>query len=461
MYPALALIASITVLGACKARPSADTQLLSDSSQQGLLCSDPYAVLCDPNTNPYVAKVLRARAYFEELEEKAGSEIEVLQFINQRPQDQGGTGRYCFELQSTKDYLACALIRTKYVKRYIYTPERSAKAQQLFERAKYDMIAYLTRRMELLPAMGAKDTVGVMSSMIAQIRKTRVFLGDANEDGKDFSFNAAQVNLIPASQRSYTLWDQLSNSKRNYNPYVYIEGYILLTDEAPESVYNTMLHELGHVIDPDSFSTSGNSNNPFRRDLLCLERPDTIASRPTDFACLEAWARRLASRGSPVLARLLENSLAELRTNPNKNVYLPPLPEGEESCQQAQLGEAFADWIAAEAGAFAAGAGLLPKDAAPTQKSLKRRDEIFQIAALRCGRDPKTPEGREILFKDSHPLPSDRLRKLFMASPYVRGALGCYSNEAYVPIRNLNQPVKEGTIGMCGMWQYLPLDLGQ
>jgi hypothetical protein len=137
------------------------------------------------------------------------------------------------------------------------------------------------------------------------------------------------------------------------------------------------------------------------------------------------------------------------------------MTEGEEYCQEGQLNESFADWIAAEAGAFAAGAGLLPKDATPTPKSLQRRDEILQIAAIRCGMDPKTPEGREILFKDSHPLSSDRLRKLFMANPFMRGALGCYSNDVYVPIRNLNQPVNEGTIGMCGMWQYMPLDLAR
>jgi hypothetical protein len=302
----LALFACMTVLGACKARTPADTQLFSDATEQALLCSDPYAVLCDANTNPYAAKVQRARAYFAELEEKSDSEIEVLQFINQHPQVKGGTGRYCFELQSMNDYQSCDLIRKKYLKRYIYTAERSAKAQQIFERAKYDMIAFLMRRMELLPAMGAEDTVGVMNSMITKVRETGLFLGDANENGKDFSFNAAQSDIIPASKRSYTLWVQLFNSKHNEKPYIYIEGYILLTDEAPESLYATMLHELGHVIDPDSYPMSNNSNNPFRRDLLCLERPDTIAARPVDIACIQAKAVNSHPVASPVWRRLLK-----------------------------------------------------------------------------------------------------------------------------------------------------------
>jgi len=421
------------------------------------LCTNPEEVLCDSNVNPYVAKAAEARELFNQLEEKVRLEPEVLMYIRSRPLESGQKGEDCSDLRNIDDYVQCAMIRTKYLKRYIYTPERSAVATKFFEQAQADLISYLTRRMELLPAMGAKQAVSMTQKMIAKIKATKLYLGQVDEQDHRFEFNAYQIGVIPSTQR--TFWKRITGS--TLRDYVYIEGYILFADSVPQALYQTMVHELGHVIDGTDFPSSDDGRNPFARDYECLRRSDSVDARRADIACYEEKLRLEESRNEPYRAKLYRRAIAEMRANPLALPVIPDLRAGEQSCQMDQLNEAFSDWLSAEVFAFSRGNRMMPKGGGETKNSIESRDSVFQMVAIRCNKTGgSTAAEMAEKRKDSHPLSSDRINKIIMASPMVRGAIGCFADSVYVPVRNLNQLPQANTIGMCGMWQYLPLDIG-
>ncbi len=144
------------------------------------------------------------------------------------------------------------------------TDKREAKSREQFERARSTLKQYLNDRIKLFepapdlpPEADWTLAPGEAESKIATLRE--------------------MVRRIDKATLSFRVTS--SNTKRGNNAFnaaafrdtqsVSLGGLILEADNAPESLFLVLLHELGHLIDPDSFKND--ISNPFDRENNCLK----------------------------------------------------------------------------------------------------------------------------------------------------------------------------------------------
>jgi hypothetical protein len=411
------------------------------------LCSEPAKFLCDPALNPAMEANNRSvRTFFKGMEKVEPLALKKLLADPALPAEARK------ELESLSrgeisDFNLTApthglLRRTKsdLVEKSLYTEERKAKVTKIVERAKTDLLRMLEEK-KTSAAPNAAMARNIQT-MIDKIRSVKSFFGSA------FGLHDK------AKFQAYAFGKEQGDGVHlgHDHPSFYVEGFITMADEAPESLYFILMHELSHHLGADNFPVD--SDNPFGLETECLTRPDAAGVNVTDLKCMKELAamndaqleQRNINRGAEFRKAMTE-CLSIAEKNPYEVPYCPSL--WVLPCNKGQLGESLADYLGTEAAALSgqldAYGVVMPDSAgnvAPSELRGFRR--VAELAAPLClsynaevkdGNAASTyPEAvlNRPIRGDPHPLSVDRINGIVLANPKFKRALGCdkgYTNE--------------------------------
>ncbi len=204
------------------------------------------------------------------------------------------------------------------------------------------------------------------------------------------------------------------------NTFLYCSG-LLMKNSSYYQAYFTIAHELSHSIDPCNigngpedyrFEYKGAFNKqmaeqmfPFSGVLSCLRSNDSVAARDLSVATVNANGNSSGARGGMIglpsgAPPAVFNSTAAF-------------------CEKDQIGESFADWMAAE---------ILPElvaDKFGKRTPEKNRLGFSNVARGMCDDERVTPRSADVDATDPHPYWYLRTNKVLLAQPKIRSLMGC------------------------------------
>jgi len=195
----------------------------------------------------------------------------------------------------------------------------------------------------------------------------------------------------------------------------------LFVEKFPFAVFNALLNELAHAMDPEVYNPLRVPDYPFAPVLSCLEDTRSVGALPIDFECLEAV---VADVGMPWSTRA-KAALDAVKKNPYTQFTLPLPPQiGVDvyACQPSQHTEAFSDWLATEVTMHALASPGLLKAAPQLQKAIA--EDPIDAMALSFGKrcDEQTDAGAP---PDPHVSAATLIERMFYAHPNVQRLLPC------------------------------------
>lgn len=298
----------------------------------------------------------------------------------------------CATLVDTKKFKECESLKNSEYQAKIYTEERKAITLKIFNEAKLDATNYLTNLKERLP-LSHQPTI---DEMISRLKKARLFFSAAL--GDQITFNATALK-------------DYSEGEETFN--VFIEGLVLYADSAPETLYHSFAHELAHFVEKSEFY-----DHPMEAVVGCLKSRASIGAKPNDVECIS----RLVTERTPQVGLKFpsvqsgvswvdKRALELVKRKPDATISIANR-FGQE-CQLSQVGEAYADWFAAE---------LLVKS--------RHRGSITKSVGVLCsgyqqGRAFKANEGNVAFGFDPHPSDFSRVNRLLATQPEILKEIGC------------------------------------
>lgn len=417
-----------------------------DDIEESLLCSHPAQYICDPPLNPNMAIEEKNHRLYDQLIDNSEKDPSVQNYISSKIKNKNG---HCYQLRDPF-YKKCVQLRNNVLSRKLYTDERKAKAQSLFEKAKAAIVTVLNKREKALRELGIEDTRQLVENMKKAVQKLTLDFGTQNLDLKEDYIAFFNFNFNKNSSR------------------VFLGGMIVQVDNSPESLVTTLLHEISHQVSIylPGIGMPSNIKSPFDKELACLRRKDSAEARSGDFECIDRLSHKYES-SNPQLALVLSEIAKVTRLYPNHAWGLPVLPSTDEICQQGQLNEVSADWLATEGGVELTRS--TPIDSTTGVRLIKGKryinfkqrmnlyPHILKKMAWLCDlyHFDLSDGQSEISIKAPHPLHEDRLNGIFLAHPLIKMELGCSADTVH-NLRDLNQPpITSGKV-YCGMHLYLP-----
>lgn len=285
----------------------------------------------------------------------------------------------------------------------LYTPERKAKARDLFERAR-------TLALEILSAKAAPGSEH-LAPLQASLAQARLAMEPAD-------FEAQPAELLQFN--AHTFADRT----------IFIDGLILLADQNPDALFQVIAHEMGHVVGPTYLFLKSLKFNrapvfpkydgsyPFDDGLRCVARKVT----QPDLGCLYEQAEEMG-RTAAFRDFAAGYALAADRLKENPYVSIGLFSVGKK-CQIGQNEEAFADFFSSELLARSLAGGTL--SAAELDRRIENSlaffcegtwREEFQAPALTAPYPAMAARIDQIL------LSNDRLRDLLGSRPTESCAL--------------------------------------
>lgn len=356
-------------------------------------CKNPSTYLCDEKLNPSVSSISKAFQEFKQIENMAINDPSVVGFHND--------GKICGKFEyGRKEWTECKSQIENMMAPKIYTKDRTEAARQIFLQAKKDLQSFLTQysSRNSQSAMEAK----VLEEMISTLDKITLKLGNQTTP----FFNLSGWNAF---------YQSISVEKK-----MHLEGTVLLADNAPDTLYAIVLHELGHAISPvGDFYFPNYIGSPFLSQISCLKNEKSIGAKSTDIECVEKY-RKDEGKNDPILSDIINRA----KKNPDNSYFVPP------SCQNGQLNEAFADLIASEVYWLKKKNTISNLTEVPNRSTgeLLPSKEILQIfngVLLFCTSIKKQNGETRQERKDPHPLASERMDYILLAHPLSMKLLGC------------------------------------
>ncbi len=234
-------------------------------------------------------------------------------------------------------------------------------------------------------------------------------------------------------------------------------GYLLQSTSAFHIV-NTLAHEIAHSIDPCNidrgpqgvgFHYSAKNNvvkseqeYPVSKVIQCLRAPTSVAARNFQLEENERIQQQLALQAQQMeQMRQMQLQRAQAATVSGTGGSVtaglmgmpspyalggalggfggaaPPVIKPVNFCDKDQIGESFADWVSAE---------TLPRF---IKKNYNLSTEQYQtgysnVKRLAC-LVPTDLEASRAGNTDEHPIPSDRINKIYLSNPKIREQMGC------------------------------------
>lgn len=406
---------------------------LNDSAD---LCADPISVLCDERYNLTLKKIKNAEAAFDRLKSKAEQSTKIKKFIAAQS---AGDLQTCSQLKIDA-WRKCQDLTDEDLKNELFTPERRAKAEEIFKQAKGSVLKVLNEKKKDLEKSNSTSGVAGLEKMIEAIQETQLYFG-AYHEKNPLTFNVSLKALIPSKDQKWTGPDV----ENNYRNTLYLEGQVLYVDEAPDTLFASLVHEFGHAIGPSSSRLNMNKSdaqNPFHTELSCLKSKASVHAQTGDANCFRALAAKYKTSDPSKAAKLLLTA-QDIERNPDAAWVTPVLGE-QETCQMGQSDEAFADWLATEA--FALRDHTLSTISKPTVagefnppisliERLSKNETLLGFIAQKCNN--MNIEGEATLRKDSHLDQRGQLEAIILNHPQLRLNLGCgVSQEPSKPMEN-------------------------
>jgi len=261
-----------------------------------LKCTLPSEWFCSKDTNPSFTDIYRKqRKVFKNKKDQLSFEVK---------QKKG-------EDKSTYQERLAKSISTRF-----FTEQSWNILQKVFKKVQFDLVHYITHKTK--PGAVAND-------MILAIKNAQLNYGLSKLD-TEFNFESYQL---------------MGN--------VYTQGHILLSSDK-NLLYFIFAHELAHTIDPCSIDQYNQmyTGNPFQRVLHCLHRKDTTHVKRASTQCFKSFIRNREEKGIKVSAFTTSALESYEKGSVCAMIGIPDLNQGETGCDNNQINEVFADWLATE-----------------------------------------------------------------------------------------------------------------